>query len=59
MVQIAVQLVYLIKLGAVLIAEGVMLQQLTIGKNIQLLIDQSCFLGPYAFEKIYFGIEEA
>ena len=49
----------LVKLGPVQITERVMLNQVSVSKNIKLSLEQGCSLGPHAFQKLYFGIEKA
>ena len=46
------------KLRSVLIAEGIMLDQFSIGENGQFFIEKNSLLGTYSAEVIYFGIEK-
>ncbi len=59
MIKIRTQLVDLIKLAAVLVAERIMLQQVAKGKDVQFLVDQSRLLRPQTFQKINLGIKKS
>jgi len=59
MLQVTIDLIDLVEFGAVLVAKWIMLKELTKGKNVQLLIDQCCFLWAYSLQKLNFGIKES
>jgi hypothetical protein len=59
MLQVLMDVFDLEKLRPVFVPKRVMLDQFTIGKYGQLLVEKNCFLGTYSTEVIYFGIKKA